>query len=167
MGSTIYEDTETLVFHWVMVDEVWVIISENFSHCYPMATQGVWKLKNSNLRTWRWYGRGDTNPDNLACDLTLSVTFLLFLFFPVGSIRNMKEAKRTCLGVAVMWNPILSLGAPTKTFPCTASFVKGCCWEKGSLGCGINHWDSGCLHQWPEHRAACPWTWLASFSSEF
>lgn len=122
-----------------------------------MATQGVWNWRTQKLRTWGWCGRGGANPDTLAYDLFLSVTFLLSLFFPVGSIRNMKESKCTCLGIAVMWNSILSLGALTKTFPCVAFFVGAyCCWEKGSLGCGINRWNPGCLRPWPEHWAACP-----------
>lgn len=37
-----------------------------------------------------------------ACDLFLGVASFLFLFFPVGAIRKMKEAECTCLGVAVM-----------------------------------------------------------------
>lgn len=37
-----------------------------------------------------------------ACDLFLGEAAFLFLFFPVGAIRKMKEAECTCLGVAVM-----------------------------------------------------------------
>lgn len=37
-----------------------------------------------------------------ACDLFLGIAAFLFLFFPVGAIRKMKEAECTCLGVAVM-----------------------------------------------------------------
>lgn len=37
-----------------------------------------------------------------ACDLFLGIASFLFLFFPVGAIRKMKEAECTCLGVAVM-----------------------------------------------------------------
>lgn len=148
-----------------MVDELWTIISESFSHCCPMATQGVWKLKNSKATNLEVVWQGRYKPRQLPCDLFLSVTFLLFLFFPVGSIRSMKEAKCTCLGAAVIWNPIPSLGALTKTFPCAAFFVgANYCWEKGSLGCGINHWASGYLHQWPKYRAACPVNMACVFS---
>lgn len=42
------------------------------------------------------------NPAKLACVLFLSVPCSLFLVFPVGAIRKMKEAKCTCLRVAVM-----------------------------------------------------------------
>lgn len=35
-------------------------------------------------------------------NLFLGVASFLFLFFPVGAIRKMKEAESTCLGVAVM-----------------------------------------------------------------
>lgn len=64
------------------------------------------------------------NLAKLACDLFLGVAFFLFLFFPVGAIRKMKEAESTCLGVAVMWNPVLSLESLTKTSPC-ATFLCG------------------------------------------
>ena len=37
-----------------------------------------------------------------ACDLFLGVASFLFLFFPVGAVRKIKEMECTCLGVAVM-----------------------------------------------------------------
>lgn len=147
-----------------MVDELWTIISESFSHCCPMATQGVWKLKNSKATNLEVVWQGRYKPRQLPCDLFLSVTFLLFLFFPVGSIRSMKEAKCTCLGAAVIWNPIPSLGTLTKTFPCAAFFMgANYCWEKAALAVGsitgpqatsINGQSTG-LH--------AQWTWLVSF----
>lgn len=89
-----------------------------FSHCCPVATQAEWKVKNFQA------GGGEAeevqNPAKPAWDLFLGVASFLFLFFPVGAIRKMKEAECTCLGVAVMWNPILSLEALAKTSPCTA-----------------------------------------------
>lgn len=93
-----------------------------------------------------------------ADDLFLSAASFLFLFFPVGAIRKMKEAESTCLGVTVMWNPILSLEALTKTSPC-ATFLCGNLWllREGLLSCRINHWDSGRLRvsSWSAW-AACP-----------
>lgn len=50
-------------------------------------------------------GGGAEEVQNLAkpaCDLFLGVASVLFLSVPVGAIRKMKEAERTCLGVAVM-----------------------------------------------------------------
>lgn len=102
--------------------ELWWWIMKNylagFSHCCPVATQAEWKIKNFQA------GGGEAekvqNPAKPAWDLFLGVASFLFLFFPVGAIRKMKEAECTCLGIAVMWNPILSLEALAKTSPCTA-----------------------------------------------
>lgn len=130
----------------------------------PMATQGVWNWRTQRPKTRRWYSQGGTNPDKLACDLFLSATFLLFLFFPVGSIRNMKEAKCTCLGVAAMWNSILSSGALQRVFHVQPSLWEPTAAERraalaegsiaGTQAASIRGQSTG-LH--------AQWAWLASF----
>lgn len=100
-GSSMCKGTEALNFpeshgFW------WVVYEKLLRQLFPLLSSGhTGCVKIKEFQSWRYKGEVQ-NPAKVACDLFLDVASFLFLLFPVGAIKKMKEAECTCLGVAVM-----------------------------------------------------------------
>lgn len=83
----------------------WMVYEKFLRKAFPIAVQWPHRVCDKEFQSYPSGGGGAEEVQTLAkpaCDLFLGVASVLFLSIPVGAIRKMKEAERTCLGVAVM-----------------------------------------------------------------